>query len=99
MTPTTTTDPSAPASQAARRRNGASGHRLATAFEVVSDLPALAEAQRRLVRSCAAGMPSTAEMITAVEADAALAIAVMRAANNGDGPAGGRPGWGRRLRS
>ena len=48
----------------------------------------MAEARRRLVRVCEHGMPSSSEMITAVESDAALAIAVMRAANNGEGPPG-----------
>jgi putative nucleotidyltransferase with HDIG domain len=67
---------------------GAGGHRLAAAFDAVSELPALAEARRRLVRACDHGAPSPGEMIAAVESDAALAIAVMRAANNGDGPAG-----------
>jgi putative nucleotidyltransferase with HDIG domain len=85
---TTTTQSSAASPRASGRRNGTAGHRLATAFEAVSQLPALAEARRRLVRVCEHGMPSSAEMIAAVESDAALAIAVMRAANNGDGPPG-----------
>jgi putative nucleotidyltransferase with HDIG domain len=88
VTPTTIRNSSAPSPQAGGRRNGAGGHRLARAFEAVSELPALAEARRRLVRVCEHGMPSSAEMIAAVESDAALAIAVMRAANNGDGPPG-----------
>jgi putative nucleotidyltransferase with HDIG domain len=88
VTPTTITKPSASKPQASGRRSGAGGHRLAEAFEAVSELPALAEARRRLVRVCEHGMPSSAEMIAAVESDAALAIAVMRAANNGDGPPG-----------
>jgi putative nucleotidyltransferase with HDIG domain len=88
VTPTTTTKPSASTPQASGRRNRAGGHRLAEALEAVSELPALAEARRRLVRVCEHGMPSTSEMIAAVESDAALAIAVMRAANNGEGPPG-----------
>jgi putative nucleotidyltransferase with HDIG domain len=94
VTPTSTTEPSAPAPQASGRRNGAGGHRLAVAFEAVSELPALAEARQRLVQACSHGMPSTADMITAVESDAGLAIAVMRAANNGDGPPGRVAGVG-----
>ena len=70
------------------KRLGSGGHRLAAAFDSVSELPALAEARRRLVRACEQGAPSPGEMIAAVESDSALAIAVMRAANNGDGPAG-----------
>jgi putative nucleotidyltransferase with HDIG domain len=86
VTPTTITKARAP--QATGERNGVGGHRLAAAFESVSELPALAEARRRLVRVCDQGVPSRAEMVSAVESDAALAIAVMRAANNGDGPPG-----------
>ena len=70
------------------KRLGAGGHRLAAAFDAVSKLPALAEARRRLLRACEHGTPSASEMIAAVESDSALAIAVMRAANNGDGPTG-----------
>ena len=88
MNPTTITEPNARTPQSGSRRSGASRHRLAEAFEAVSELPALAEARRRLVRACDHGMPSTADMIAAVESDAALAIAVMRAANNGEGPPG-----------
>ena len=76
------------ASQQSSRQLGVGGRRLAAAFEAVSELPALADARRRLVRACEQGMPSTGEVIAAVEADAALAVAIMRAANNGDGPPG-----------
>jgi putative nucleotidyltransferase with HDIG domain len=88
LTPKTITESSERTPRTGGRRNGAGGHRLAVAFEAVSELPALADARRRLVRACEQGMPSTGEMIAAVESDAALAIALMRAANNGDGPPG-----------
>jgi HD-like signal output (HDOD) protein len=70
------------------RRGGAGGRRLADAFETVSALPALAEARRRVIGLCDRQTSSSAEIADAVESDAALAIAVMRAANNGGGPAG-----------
>ncbi len=75
-------------SAAADRRAGAGGRRLAAAFDAVSDLPALAEARRRLVGVCERPAPAPGDIADAVEADAGLAIAVMRAANNGDGPSG-----------
>lgn len=76
----------------ARRQGGAGGRRLAAAFDSVSSLPALAEAQRRLLGACDHGAPSANELADVVESDAALAIAVMRAANNGAGRPGGAAG-------
>ena len=65
---------------------GTGGKRLAEAFEDVSRMPALAEARRRVLSACASDSTSTAELADMVESDAALAIVVMRAANNGGGP-------------
>jgi putative nucleotidyltransferase with HDIG domain len=79
-----TTTPSTPR----ERRGGAGGRRLAAAFDKISGLPALAEARRRLLDACERQSASSADLAEAVEADAALAIAVMRAANNGAGPPG-----------
>ena len=58
-------------------------------FEAVERLPALAESQRRAGRElrAEAETPRPTRSSEAVESDAALAIAVMRAANNGAGPA------------
>jgi putative nucleotidyltransferase with HDIG domain len=70
------------------RRRGIGGRRLADAFEVVSALPALAEARRRLLGACDRQASSPGDIADAIESDAALAIAVMRAANNGSGPPG-----------
>ena len=67
---------------------GAGGRRLAAAFDSVSELPALAEARRRLLGLCERQAPAEGEIADAIESDAALAIAVMRAANNGIGPSG-----------
>jgi len=67
---------------------GVGGHRLATAFDVVSKLPALAEAQRRVIGLCDRQASSPGDITDAIESDAALAIAVMKAANNGNGPSG-----------
>ena len=69
-------------------RFGAGGLKLADAFDVVSDLPALAEARRRLFQVADAPSASANELTDAIESDSGLTIAVMRAANNGGGPVG-----------
>ena len=61
---------------------------MASAFDAVSTLPALSEARRRLLALCERQVVSPSDLAEAVEADTALAITVMKAANNGDGPAG-----------
>ncbi|MGI9020016.1 MAG: HDOD domain-containing protein [Solirubrobacterales bacterium] len=68
------------------RSGGAGGARLADAFETITRLPALAEARRRLMDLTNADGSSASDVAEAVESDAALAIAVLRAANNGVGP-------------
>jgi putative nucleotidyltransferase with HDIG domain len=70
------------------RRRGVGGRRLAGAFEAVSAYPALAEARRRLLGACDRQTPIPDDVAEAIESDAALTIAVMRAANNGSGPSG-----------
>ena len=70
------------------RPGGAGGRRLADAFDAVSALPVLAEARRRLIDACARESASNADLSEAIESDAVLAVAIMRAANNGVGPAG-----------
>jgi putative nucleotidyltransferase with HDIG domain len=64
------------------------GRRLASAFEVVSELPALAEARRRVALACERQSSSPTELAEAIESDVALVIAVMSAANNVGGPRG-----------
>ena len=72
----------------AARPMGAGGRRLAAAFDTISRLPALAEAQGRVLLLTEQPTTSRGELAEALEADAALAIAVMQAANNGSGPRG-----------
>jgi len=72
----------------APRPMGAGGRRLAASFDSVSSLPALAEARDRLVSLTESPSISSGQMADVIEADAALAIAVMQAANNGNGPRG-----------
>jgi putative nucleotidyltransferase with HDIG domain len=75
-----------------QRQGGIGGRRLAAAFDSVSSLPALAEARRRLLGACDHRAPSANDLADLVESDAGLAIAVMRAANNGSGPPDGAAG-------
>jgi putative nucleotidyltransferase with HDIG domain len=77
-----------PAAGSRERSGGQGGKRLAAAFDAVSAMPALAEARGRLLRASEASAPSGDEIAAAIESDAALAIQVMRAANNGGGPHG-----------
>jgi putative nucleotidyltransferase with HDIG domain len=69
-------------------RAGVGGRRLAAAFDKVSEMPAFVEARRRLLGVTERPGASPGDVADAVEADAALAIAVMRAANNGGGSMG-----------
>ena len=81
--------PSPASSQgAAARPMGAGGRRLAASFDSISSLPALAEARERLVALAESPSTSSNQIADVIEGDAALAIAVMQAANNGNGPRG-----------
>jgi len=82
-----TTDP-----YAARQRHHNEGHgrRLTAAFEALEAFPMLAESRNRVMRLFEGGEPSTADLARAVEADVALAITVLRLANQVDGRMRGR---------
>lgn len=67
---------------------GKGGQRLAAAFEAISTLPALFETTNRVAKLTEREVSSVAEIAAVVESDTAVAIAVMRAANNGGGPRG-----------
>jgi len=84
---TTTTDPFA-----AREHHHNEGHgrRLTQAFEALEAFPVMAESRNRVLRLFESGEPSTSEIVAAVEGDVALAIAVLRLANQVDGPNQGR---------
>ncbi len=69
------------------RRGGVGGRRLAEAFDIVTLAARLAEARRRLIALRTGGAVAR-DVSEAIEADAAIAIAIMRAANNGEGPSG-----------
>jgi len=71
-------------------RNEGHGKRLTAAFQALERFPALAESRNRLLSLIAEGRPSPAEVVTAIESDVALVIAVLRLANNAEGPKRGQ---------
>src|SRR6266852_4155792 len=77
--------PSAEAASVQRRHNEGHGRRLTAAFEALEAYPALAESRNRVLRLFSEDQTSTAEVVAAVESDVALAIAVLRVANQVQG--------------
>jgi putative nucleotidyltransferase with HDIG domain len=84
---TTPTDP-----YAARERHHNEGHgrRLTAAFEALEAYPVLVESRNRILRLFEDGEPPSADVVTAVEGDVALAVTVVRLANQVEGPHRGR---------
>jgi len=69
-----------------RHQNEGHGRRLTLAFEALEAFPALAESRDRLLSVASKDHVATSEIVTAVESDVALIIAVLRLANQA--PAG-----------
>jgi putative nucleotidyltransferase with HDIG domain len=67
--------------RAAVEGNEGHGRRLTAAFEALEGFPALAESRKRVLRLVSQDPPSVSEMVSAIESDVALVIAVMRLAN------------------
>jgi putative nucleotidyltransferase with HDIG domain len=65
----------------ARGRAEGHGRRLTRAFEALEAFPALAESRNRLLAVIEKDNVATADIVTAVESDVALSIAVLRLAN------------------
>jgi putative nucleotidyltransferase with HDIG domain len=84
---TPATDPYAPREH---RHNEGHGRRLTQAFEALEAFPVMTESRNRVLRLFDVGEPSTAEVVAAIEGDVALAITVLRLANQVDGPNRGR---------
>src|SRR5687768_7824390 len=76
--------------EVSRRHNEGHGRRLTAAFEALEAFPALAESRNRILRLFSQDQPSTAEIVAAVESDVALAVAVLRLANQAEGKTRGR---------
>ncbi|HEX5853278.1 MAG TPA: HDOD domain-containing protein [Solirubrobacteraceae bacterium] len=64
-----------------RHQNEGHGRRLTMAFEALEAFPALAESRDRLLSVIAKDHVATADVVSAVESDVALIIAVLRLAN------------------
>jgi putative nucleotidyltransferase with HDIG domain len=64
-----------------RHQNEGHGRRLTMAFEALEAFPALAESRDRLLMVVSKDHVATAEVVSAVESDVALIIAVLRLAN------------------
>lgn len=64
-----------------RHQNEGHGRRLTAAFEALDAFPALSESRSRLLALVSGENVATADIVTAVESDVALIIAVMRLAN------------------
>jgi putative nucleotidyltransferase with HDIG domain len=71
-----------------RHQNEGHGRRLTVAFEALEAFPALAESRNRLLVVASKDHVATADMVTAVESDVALTIAVLRLANQVQGNRG-----------
>ncbi|MGZ6641186.1 MAG: HDOD domain-containing protein, partial [Solirubrobacteraceae bacterium] len=95
MTPPTAAAPTAPATPVAPARtegghNEGHGRRLTAAFEALEAFPALAESRDRVLRLVSAERVSPGDVVAAVESDVALAISVLRLANQVEGKSRGR---------
>jgi len=71
-----------------RHQNEGHGRRLTAAFEALEAYPALAESRNRLLAVSSKDHVATADIVTAVESDVALIIAVLRLANRVPGGRG-----------
>jgi putative nucleotidyltransferase with HDIG domain len=71
-----------------RHQNEGHGRRLTMAFEALEAFPALAESRARLLSVVSKDHVATADVVTAVESDVALIIAVLRLANQAQGGRG-----------
>jgi len=80
-TPSTTAAPTS-------RQGEGHGRRLTSAFEALEAFPALAESRNRLLSLVEKDNVATADIVTAVESDVALSIAVLRLANQVQGRRG-----------
>src|SRR5438270_14088023 len=81
--------PSTPApSSGERHQNEGHGRRLTMAFEALEGFPALAESRDRLLSIVSRDHVATADVVSAVESDVALIIAVLRLANQAQGGRG-----------
>jgi putative nucleotidyltransferase with HDIG domain len=84
------TIPTDPYAARERHHNEGHGRRLTAAFEALEAFPVMVESRNRVMRLFESGEPATADVVGAVEADVALAVAVLRLANQVDGRSHGK---------
>jgi putative nucleotidyltransferase with HDIG domain len=84
------TGPTDPYASRERHHNEGHGRRLTAAFEALEAYPVLAESRNRVLRLFADGEPATADVVAAIEGDVALAVTVLRLANQLEGRMRGR---------
>ncbi|MBV9838949.1 MAG: HDOD domain-containing protein [Solirubrobacterales bacterium] len=82
--------PTDPYAARERHHNEGHGRRLTAAFEALEAFPVLAESRNRVLRLFEDGEPSTSDVVAAIEADVALAVTVLRLANQVEGRTRGR---------
>ncbi len=82
--------PTDPYAARERHHNEGHGRRLTAAFEALEAYPVLVESRNRVFALFEAGDPSTADVVAAVEADVALAVTVLRLANQLEGRSRGK---------
>src|ERR1039458_4579858 len=79
------TAPPDPYASGEGHHNEGHGRRLPAAFEALEAYPVLAESRNRVLRLFEDGDPATADVVAAIEGDVALAVTVLRLANQLDG--------------
>src|SRR5437660_1895111 len=84
------TPPTDPYASRERHHNEGHGRRLTAAFEALEAYPMLVESRNRVLGLFESGEPSTADVVAAVEGDVALAVTVLRLANQLEGKSKGR---------
>jgi putative nucleotidyltransferase with HDIG domain len=84
------TVPTDPYASRERHHNEGHGRRLTAAFEALEAYPVLAESRNRVLRLFEDGEPATADVVAAIEGDVALAVTVLRLANQLEGRMRGR---------
>ena len=82
--------PTDPYATRERHHNEGHGRRLTLAFEALEAYPVLVESRNRVLRLFEDGEPSIGDIVSAVEADVALTVTVVRLANQVDGQNRGR---------
>jgi putative nucleotidyltransferase with HDIG domain len=82
--------PTDPYAAREHHHNEGHGRRLTAAFEALEAFPALAASRNQVMRLFDAGEPSPGDVVAAVEGDVALAISVLRLANQVDARTRGR---------